>query len=286
MRNILLFALVILLGSCSKTDYQVVPGNEPTPDEAINEITVHNYINRVYITLLGRKANTSEFNLAKGRFESDRNDKKARELLIDDLLQSDEFRNNLVFRARLKLIEGVDSASIARDYQLLLLQIGDSSLAFFRPFLELNKLRMEKLMLVSADYLNEVISLDGLHRRFVDNPYYDDINMGTENFVVSMFQHFLDRYPTVQELESGKRMVDGQNSSLFLIGGSSKDDFLNIFFNSFAYVEGRIHQYCRETMFRKATTEEILHLTPDFMSSKSPNDVIRYFLSSNEYFLQ
>ena len=32
--------------------------------------------------------------------------------------------------------------------------------------------------------------------------------MGTENFVVAMFQHFLLRYPTDSELESAKDMVD------------------------------------------------------------------------------
>ena len=55
---------------------------------------------------------------------------------------------------------------------------------------------------------------------------YDEINMGTENFVVSIFQNFFHRYPTAAELYSASNMVDGNQSTIFNTNGSSKKDFI------------------------------------------------------------
>ncbi|MDZ7847129.1 MAG: hypothetical protein U5L96_10360 [Owenweeksia sp.] len=76
--------------------------------------------------------------------------------------------------------------------------------------------RLDAMLQIPGKLDSNLIDHIELHRRIIDNPYYDDINMGTENFVVATYQNFLFRYPTGVELEEAKKMVDGFPGSLFL----------------------------------------------------------------------
>lgn len=285
-RILLILATILLLTSCTKEEIRVLNGNQAPADSSISQLTVDNYINRIYIGLLGRKALDAEFQAAQALFVSNPGSKAAREQLIGQVQNSAEYRINLAYRAKLDLIEGIDSAIMIRDYQLLLLQLQDTSLNFIKPLLEENKIRMEKLIMLNVDYMTGTIDVVEVHRRCVDNPYYDQINMGTENFVLSMFQHFLDRYPSAQELNNGKIMVDGGNSSLFLQTGAGKADFIQIFFESESYAEGQVHAVASQFLFRKATQDEVLLLALPYLATHDLAAMQRYFLSSDTYFIQ
>ena len=52
--------------------------------------------------------------------------------------------------------------------------------------------------------------------------------MGTENYVVSMFQNFLHRYPTLAELKT-QHMVDGEQANCFGVNGDSKSNLMIYF---------------------------------------------------------
>lgn len=285
-RILIVLAIAMLLLSCTKEEIRVVDGNQAPADTSISQLTIDNYINRIYIGLLGRKALDAEFQAAQALFVANPNSKAARQQLITNVQLSPEYRLNMAYRAKLDLIEGVDSATMVRDYQLLLLQLQDTSLNFIKPLLEENKIRMEKLITLRVDYMMGNIHVIEMHKRCIDNPYYDQINMGTENFVVSMFQHFLDRYPSGQELANGKTMVDGGNSSLFLKSGSGKPDFMQIFFDSESYAEGQVHAVANQFLFRKATQDEVLLLAPPYLQYQTIEPIQLYFLSSDSYFKQ
>jgi len=274
------------LNSCTKEETNLIQGNQPPADEAITPLSIDNYINRIYISLLGRKASDLEFITAKALFSADPNALASRMALLNQVQAKADYRSNLVYRAKLDLIEGVDSATIIRDYQQVLLLLNDPSKVNLYPVYELEKAKLEALLMMSVDFRSEAIHYMDVHQRCIFNLYYDQINMGTENFVVSMFQHFLDRYPSGQELTNGKTMVDGGNSSLFLQTGAGKSDFIAIFFLSSAYAEGVIHSAARQYLFRKATQDEVLLLAPDYLTTYDISKVHAYFLSSDEYFKQ
>ncbi|MDX5320290.1 MAG: hypothetical protein LPK45_04345 [Bacteroidota bacterium] len=276
----------LLLFACTKQETQTISGNKAPLDQSVSDLQIDNYINRVYIGLVGRKPLEAEFDSARTLLRPNPNAIEVREQLISKILNHEECRYNWAYRARLELVEGVDTAKVKRDYQLLLAQIQNDSLSFIRPLLEAQVPKMEALITLNGDFIKGLIDEREVHRRFCDNTYYDQINMGTENFVVSMFQHFLDRYPSISELNSGKLMVDGANSSLFLESGSSKDDFLQIFLNSNAYAEGQIHALFRQYLYRNATQDEVLLLANHFISPMNYQAVQRYVLSTDEFFNQ
>ena len=71
--------------------------------------------------------------------------------------------------------------------------------------------------------------MDSMHVRLMDNLVYDQINMGTFNFVISAFDNLLYRYPTDAEYEAGYTMVE-DNVSTTLMGqsGTNRGDFIRI----------------------------------------------------------
>jgi len=288
MNRITLFLVIFILGaaSCIKEESNLITGNNAPKDEAITPLSIDNYINRVYISLLGRKASDSEFIAAQALFQADPAAQANRITLLAQVQANPEYKTNLVYRTKLDLLEGVDSATIIRDYQQILAILQDPSKQSLYPAYEVIKLKLEALLEISANYQAGAIHYMEVQRRCIDNMYYDQINMGTENFVVSMFQHFLDRYPSGQELSNGKAMVDGNNSSLFLQTGVGKDEFISIFFNSSAYAEGLVHNVARQYLFRKATQDEVLLLAPNYLQGFHIEAVHAYYLSSDEYFKQ
>lgn len=95
----------------------------------------------------------------------------------------------------------------------------------------------------------------------IDNWIYDQINMGAENFVISIFQHMLDRFPTEHELKEGIAMVEGRPARIFLQAGTSKSDFLDAFIGSDQYLEGKVKKFYRQYLLREPNaTEMIMHL--------------------------
>lgn len=279
-----LVAGVLLLFSCSKTvEY---PDNTAPPDNSISELEISTYINRLYISLLGRKASSTEFSDAQSLLGNSPGQNE-RDQLLDVLFSNPEYKSNYVLRWSQDLIEGIDSATASKDIAVFTFQLQDTSMnPFIRAEIENRILRLEQLALVRQDYLNSKIDWKGVIRRFIDNPYYDDINMGTENFVVSLFQHFLDRYPSGQELEDAKRMVDGFSGILFLQTGNSKSQCLDILLSSNTFLEGQIHRLFQAYLYRKASQVEVLNGIELYAINPTIQTIQRSILSSESYFKQ
>jgi hypothetical protein len=107
--------------------------------------------------------------------------------------------------------------------------------------------------------------------------------MGTENFVISMFQHFMFRYPTLQELEDGKKMVDGFYAYLFYQEGNTKDDFIRIFFDSDAFYEGRVRDLYKRYVFREPLIQELKNGTDLYKTTNNYKAVQKLILTSDEF---
>ena len=115
------------------------------------------------------------------------------------------------------------------------------------------------------------------------NGFYDEINMGTENFIVSMFQNFINRYPSISELQSGKTMVDGGNASIFLVSGNKKADFINIFLESDEYFTGQTNILFNRYLFRAPTSEESINFSLDYINTQDYQLLQSRILSTNEF---
>jgi hypothetical protein len=130
---------------------------------------------------------------------------------------------------------------------------------------------------------NGTLTVEGMLRRCVNNSFYDDINMGSENFVVSNFQHFLLRYPTLSELEQGKQIVEGFEGTLLFRVGTSKNDFIDIVFNSDNFKEGMVRKLFTRYLFRSPANEELFVFTEKYKTSASYKELTKAIMVTDEY---
>ncbi len=274
--------LIITLVSCSKYEIETISGNKPPDEVVVTTDMKEAYVNRLFITLLGRKATPDEFSSSLAILGLSATT-EARGKLIDSIALQHEYLHQLYDIARADYLESVDTAVISADYDEAITAVMNATGNAREYWLDRVE-RIGALYRIPRQLDSNIIDIIEVHRRIVNNPYYDAINMGTENFVVSCFQNFLFRYPTNLELEQCSKMVDGFPASLFFQAGSSKQDYLNIFFDSDDYFEGQVFNLYRKYLFRSPLTSEAVVLMASYKNDKDYLNLQKEILSSDEYF--
>lgn len=268
--------------ACTKQEIVLVPNNKPLNEIVVNQSLKENYVNRLYIALTGRKADNLKFTnalavLAEKAIEDDRRK------LISQIIALPEYNLRLYEKARNDFMNGIDTATINNDFLIYTALLATAD-ALTREFLLFELARLQALKNVPAGLQQGTLTIVDVHKRIINNAYYDDINMGTENFVVASFNNFMFRYPTQVELAQSSSMVDGFGGLLFFINGASKTDFIEIFFNSDGYFEGLVRALYKESLFREPTSEEMVTLTLAFANNKNYKILQTNLLASDAYF--
>lgn len=273
--------LIICLIACSKVEIETLEGNQPPGETILTTEMKENYVNRVYIILTGRKPDSQEFSVALAQFGD--GGLEARQALVQNIFTKKEYHQKLYATARADYLQGVDTAQITRDHQQAA-QALQTATGPSKEYWEKVVSKLFDLLTIPRQLDSGLIGTVEMHRRIVDNVYYDDINMGTENFVVATFQNFLFRYPTNVELADASTMVDGFPSSVFLQPGTSKGDFIDIFFESDDYFEGQVVGLYNRYLFRDPVTSEMVAATNAYALDRDYQKLQQSILASDEYF--
>ena len=280
MRNLLFFVLII--SSCTKIEDVIVGGNTHPTDPTIENTVIENYVNKLYISTIGREPTKIEFD---DNFETLREanlSQQSREIVIDKVLDKAEYFNNLFKIESANILNGVDTAMINERYYLYKYFLMNAS-GFDSIYIGYEFERLSVLKQALPDFNAGIITNTELYKRMVNNNFFDEINMGTENFVVAMFQHFLLRYPTGSEVENAKTMVDDGNATVFFETGNGKDDFISIFFSSDEYYTGQTSILFNRYLFRNPSSEESVNYSLDYINTDDYKSLQRRILSTNEF---
>jgi hypothetical protein len=233
--------------------------------------------------VLGREATATEKESGFNTLRQNNISLASRSQFLDQVFSESEYLPHLYDFARVELLNNLDTAEVTYWIFLFNILLTDPAYAQVYDVLEHEIERLDTLQRVHPDLVNHSIDIEYLHRRCVNNYFYDQINMGSENFVVSCFQHFLNRYPIQNELSEGKKMVDGVPAILFLESGQSKDDFINIFFSSRDYSEGLAINLYQRFLLRNPSSIEMGNASSAFNSSHDYVQMQKEILSTNEY---
>jgi hypothetical protein len=283
MKNALFLFLVLIISSCTKIEDIIVGDNTLPPDYTIENTTIENYINKLYISTIGREPTEAEFTTDFNLLRNANLSQKSREIVIDGILNKSEYSFNLFTLESANILNSVDTAKINErisSYQQFLL-VTTNFLDSIYVANELERMLSFQNSL-TAFYLGTT-TITELYRAMANNIFFDEINMGTENFVVAMFQHFLSRYPTDSELESAKDMVDDKNATLFFETGNGKNDFLDIFFTSNEYFTGQTNILFNRYLFRNPSSEESVNYSLDYINTGDYKSLQKRILSSEEF---
>ena len=275
--------MVTLLFSCKKDEFIHIPDNTAPPDTTIAQITIENYVNRCYIGLLGRKADNTEFSLAVGQLSTAKFTISSRQSFVDGITSKTDYSWNLFNLGKSKYLSGLDTADVNETIFLFDILLNDPGYQAIWPYLQTERAKLVLFLDIPGDLIAGNLSVKDMQRRMIYNYAYDQINMGTQNFVVSLFQHFLSRYPTADELSNSEKMVDGIPALVFLGQGKSKDDFLDIFFSSTDYYEGQVREVFNRFLYREPGATEEQSLSNEYRNTSNFKNLLKTVLSSDEY---
>lgn len=238
----------------------IITNNDAPPYSGVSDVQVTNYINKLHIDLVGRAPTQSEISDHLVYLETHNLSDGARDTMIQQLIASPSYYKRLFDLTSDDFINGMDSSSIAYEIQLFhVLEYLDSingnifNLVYYQN--ELN--RLAALQHVTDDYMNGSISVNQFFAAFLNNYFYDQVNMGSENFVKGAFSDLFLRAPTESELSSGVSMVDNVPAILFLMNGSSKGNFITIVTSCSEFYEGLVLKTYRQVLLRDPDSEEL-----------------------------
>ena len=283
MLKYLIPVFLVLVVACNKDVLNTVPNNNAPNDPTISNSTKNNYINKLYIKLLDRKADSVEFASALALLNQAPGTQSKRKQVVELIKNNPEYHHVLFKHIRELLLDATDTASIRKEYDDLVDDWNNAPPAQ-KPAYEYEWKRLEFLLNAADKLANGTYTWQELQKYACNNIIYDDINMGSENFVVSIFQNLIQRYPTLQELTEGKKMVNGTQGVLFLQVGETKNEFLDIFFSVNSYYEGQVTYLFRSNVFRSPTSQEQTYYTQYFLSDKDFDNLYVELLSSDIYF--
>lgn len=277
-------ALLLFLGACQPTENLIiVPDNTAPPDLSIPVVIKENYVNKLYISLLGRKPTEPELFYTISLLDENNASVENREAVIEEILKQPEYLRRTFEIANNKFLPGLDTFEITQ--RLIVFNTFLDSPAF-EPFYGLINYeidRLAKLKTAPVDFQSGAISRIELHRRLINNSFYDDINMGSQNFVLAVFEALLNRYPTDAELTNSVIMVDGFTAIVLGVEGDTKDDFLNIFFDSDDYYEGQVNAIYRDFLFREPNSQEMGLNTVAYRQDNDYGNLLKRILTTDEY---
>lgn len=297
LRSGLLLAVALCVAGCKK-EVEVVPDNQPPDYSGVATVITSNYVNRLFIDLLGREPLDAEMAAEVAVLEASGLSADARAALVNKLMTSTAFleddssysnkyyiRQIELYRAR--CLEGVSDEFIEGAIGTAQQNALADSLAGNIAGANASNLELQRLLALKSarwEYRDGTIGIQEVMRRMVFNSIYDQINMNSFNFINATFDNLLLRFPTEAEFDQAYSMVDG-NAAAVLFGqsGQNKSDYAHIVTHTAEFDEGMIRWCYRTFLGREPSTSEVYVSLAEFRVDHDLQRVQRSVLTTDEY---
>lgn len=237
------------------------------------------YIQKTSLTLLGKMLGEQEKNIYLNIVEKDSDSKKVKSKIIDIMMSSPDFYVNMEAQLREEYLENLSKNDFAEIY--------------LKDYFQLNEVRKESIFWlnfhstfnnlyrianITHRTMKDSIDIRTIQYLLIDNNIYSQINMGSDNFIISTFQHFIRRKPTNYELIQGKSMITGQESTLFGKKGFGKKDYIILLLSNSEYWEGQVVFWFNKLKNRDPSNSEIIAYIKYMQKYKTPEMLIKSLL--------
>jgi len=294
IKHLLFYFLLFILTtfSCKKEEnIQVyedlrVSGNMAPPFEGVTTLKVINYVNKLYIDLTGEEPTPSQLDIDVNYLESNDLSEASRQKIISDIMELERYHDRLYNLVSTSLINGIGVSQIEeliQEYEAIRddsFLKKDSALGYF---FENEIKKAQDLLNAKSDYKSGIITINEYYYRFVYNGVYDEINMGSENFVISCFENLFNRYPTLGEINNGVKMVDSEPAFILQKDGNSKTDFLDILLQNTEFYSGLVVNMYLSFLVRNPSSEELTDATILFAVNSDFQELQTTILKTDEY---
>lgn len=283
--------------SCSE-ELVVIDGNPPYSTFNVSDIKIANYVNRLYIDVLGREPLDVELTVEVNRLKAGNLKREVRDsiiykLMTDTTYSENEFSykaayiQNLYNLAKIRCLEGASDGDIQLRINVMKNGAHQDSLEgnWDGYYNKLNEVRRNTATLESRQALYDgLITYHQMYSFMIDNSLYDIINMNSFNFIRATFDQLLWRLPIDHEFNSSFEMIEyNQTAELFGTLGSDKNDYVRILTESNEMLEGMLIWCFQVFMSRPPSADEVVTLLPVYSSTKDINWIIAQILVTDEY---
>jgi hypothetical protein len=292
----IIFSSIIF--SCTESENIDINNNKLPKYKSISTLRIENYVQRMFIDLLGRESTNQERDSFTAQLKrSDLHDscktRLVRTLLYDTTYHAGDSSYRHAFAQRIydiskaRFLEGASDPSIAQfvgnlDFAIAVARLeGDSTRVYLyydyrkKYFDVLNSRILFRKNLI--DYRQMTASM-------INNSIYDDINMNSFNFVNAAFDNVLSRKPTGDEFSRSFDIIEKNLSrSLFGRWATNKNEFCQVLTESDAFHEGQIRWFYYVMVQREPTTAEVSKLFFPFIKNHRIEEILETILITDEY---
>ncbi|MBX7241400.1 MAG: hypothetical protein K1X92_06595 [Bacteroidia bacterium] len=276
----------------------IIEDNNPPPYEGIPTILIENYVNRLYIDLIGREPTDAEMQSETDFLKSQGLQESARYNLISKLQSNTTYQEGdssffIAYYHRLyelwkgRFIEGASNEDIESEIGIFEYALLGDSLTGNTQGVEANRAIIRKFKAVIQSefaYRKGEIKVEDVFERMLNNALYDKINMNTFNFIRASFQDIFGRYPTDSEYNDCYNTIEYSTAgTLFGVSCSNKDEYITILTHSREAKEGIIRWAYSTLLAREAKTAEVFKAMQDFNNTGNFQKVQADILVTDEY---
>ena len=275
------FLLVVLVSGCKK-DPVLIDGNNPPYYEGIPDVKIENYVNRIFIDLIGREPLDAEMAIETIALKEAGLSMESRETLLlklqedssyvaGDISYRHAYYQRVYDQSKARFIEAASDAEIDGYRGIIQARVTADSLNGLWDKVADGQGQIADIdnVLNSRDnYRSGLIEIADMSGYMVNNAVYDDINMNTFNFINASFDNMFFRYPTESEFLAGYNMVENNTSGQLLgMSGQNKVEYINILTSSREFYQGLVMWVYQQLMAREPNTEElVMHVNVIFLT--------------------
>ncbi|MEM7660460.1 MAG: hypothetical protein AAF399_30435, partial [Bacteroidota bacterium] len=170
LRSLCLCLPMLLLFACGEAgEIIVIPDNTAPPDVGVAEVVKENYLNKLYISLLGRKATEAEFSAGMNLLNRNNTAAAERQELIGQILADPGYAQRTYDQARVEILNNLDTAEVSQQIGIYYQLLADPQYADFQELILAEIGRMEAVQNIPVDLLNGQLDRRGMHFRCVES---------------------------------------------------------------------------------------------------------------------
>ncbi len=278
----LLLSAVLCLTSCKK-EPEVITGNVAASDPTVSLVQIRQYIQKVYLAITGAVPSDSAMDAGITLLSGNNCSVNDRTDLLNRLFADASYKNSQYQLKNDVLLEGITQAEINSIIDALEDDLNSSSGIIDSAILNQKIFNMEQLRSAKQEYTDGLINLVEVQRRMVASEAFTYANGYGDAWIEAVFSFFLFRLPTLDEMDQAGTMIEGFPAYLFLQTGTSKNDFIEIFFTSRPFLEGQVRAIFREHLYREPDTSELLYYTNQFANNKDHKILMRQIFLTDEF---
>jgi hypothetical protein len=284
--QIVLFLSIILWTSCNKDGFKVISGNEPPPDNTVENVYKSDYIQRAYLALLGRTPSDAEISTGMTMLSKNNANEADRLTFLETLFTQPTYREWQFAIDNINLMEGSANDQGYIDYykQLYADQLADPDFSVYYNELNYKVQQINRLDAIHEDYLAGLSTQSEMHRAMVDNDIYYFKNPNTF-LLTRIFKYFYLREPTNYESDGFSIPYgNGGIEVVFLLQKViNRDDVMRAIFNSNEYFEGQVRTLFLRYLFREPTSLELEKYVKQYKLDKNYANLQRQIMITDEF---